>query len=389
MGASNLDAFADAFRMIINLSKMHAMWLIDKQEKNLFEAIELLEKAKDEEKYIHIAGMGRSKLAGMIVGELLKDLGFHVSVIGDILSRPVKPDDIVLAISASGWTTTTCFVVEEALKLGAKVIAFTATPGSKIDRLADVSIYLPGKSEISDLPYIIRQLIGKHKTPLTPMGTLPETNTILVGVGLVKLLESRGASTRVFKDSIEIVLNNAERSFKGIMENTSELERIIEIVSMCVQRKKPKIYFIGTGIGKLIALMSAMRFQHLGLNITKIDDWKFRERKDILIAISSSGESTFTLLYAEEAKRSGMILISLTANPDSTLAKLSDTKLLLTDFAERKDYIKLRIRDEKPSAFIPAFEYAGLLTLEGIVAQIAENFHIREEDMRKLHANIE
>lgn len=385
---ANLRAFEDAFQAIISISREHAMKMIKEQKENILEVIDLLKSAK-ENKRIHIAGMGRSKLAGKVLGELLKLLGYNVSIIGETLSRPVREGDIVIAVSASGWTTTTCLIAEEAIRLGAKVIALTATPKSKLDRLSDISLYLPGKATIDYTSYIIRQLIGRHKTPLTPMGTIPETNTILVGMGLAKCLENSKNPLNDFISTINIVLDNAEKSLNQIRREESILEEIIEEVSKGVGRKTPKIYFIGTGISRIIGLMSATRFQHLGINVLDIDDWKFRSKGDILIAISSSGESAETLLYTQEAIRSNLKVLALTANPESTLSKLTNKILILTDFAEREEYIKLRIRDEKPSAFIPAFEYAALITLEGVVAQIAENYNIKEEDMRILHANIE
>ena len=135
--------------------------------------------------------------------------------------------------------------------------------------------------------------------------------------------------------------------------------------------------------------MGAMRFQHLGLNVASVDDWKFRNKDDVLIAISSSGESAFTLLYADEAKRSEMNVIALTANAGSRLAKIADYKLFLSDFSERRDYVRFKVFNGKYSVFVPGFEYAALITLEAIVAQIAENLHVREEEMKLRHANIE
>jgi len=384
-----LSAFFDAFQTIIGISEIHLRNMVERQRSNLLNAMNLLKEIKEKRGLIHIAGMGRSKLAAMIIGELLKNLGYQVSVIGDFLSKPVREGDIVLAVSSSGWTTTTCLIVEEAVKRGARIIALTATPGSKLDRLADVSLYLPGKPIIDDTSYIIRQILGRHKTPLTPMGTIPETNAILVGMGIIGMLGNGEKPVEMFKNTISTVLENAKESFKKILNRIMELEKTIEILSMSMSPDGPKVYLIGTGIGKIVSLMGAMRFQHLGLNVASIDDWKFRNENDTLIAISSSGESAITLLYAEEAKRTGMKLIALSANPESTLIRISDLKLLLSDISERKEYVQFRVFDDVPSRFIPAFEYAALITLESIVAQIAENFLIKEEDMRRMHANIE
>jgi len=385
-----LSAFIDAYETILRISEDHIEKLIQKYRYNLIAAKDMLVKVLQNKKRVHIAGMGRSKLAAMIIGDLLKNQGFRVSIIGDFLSKPVRPKDLVLAVSASGWTTTTCMMVEEAIRLGASILALTATPKSKLDRLSDVSIYLPGGAAIDETSYIVRQIIGRHKTPLTPMGTIPETNAILVGIGLVGMLsESTGGPADVFGEYVNLVLKNAKDSLVGLQTDRDRLIEFIDAVASCKRNNGSKIYLIGAGINKFVSLMSAMRFQHLGLNVTSIDDWKFRDSSDVLVAISSSGESAITLLYAKEAKRTGMKLISLTASPGSTLSKLSDVELDLLDISKREEYLEFRVLKDKKVRFIPAFEYAALLVLESVVAQIAEEFSIKEEDMRRLHANIE
>ena len=388
--SEKLSAFIDAYETILQISEDHINKLVTRYKDNLVSAREMLMNVLRDKKRVHIAGMGRSKLAAMIIGDLLKNQGFQVSVIGDFLSKPVRPGDLVLAVSASGWTTTTCMMVEEAIRLGANVLALTATQRSKLDRLSDVSIYLPGGAAIDETSYIIRQIIGRHKTPLTPMGTIPETNSILVGIGLVGMLsDSMGDSVDLFKDYVSLVLKNARDSLIGLRNDLDRLNDFIDTVSSCKRNNGSKVYLIGAGINKFVSLMSAMRFQHLGLNVASIDDWKFRDKGDVLIAISSSGESAITLLYAKEAKRSGMRLISLTASPGSTLSKLSDAEIDLLDISKREEYLEFRVLKESKGKFIPAFEYAALLVLESVVAQIAEEFSIKEEDMRRMHANIE
>lgn len=388
--SKKLSAFMDAYETILRVSEDHLSKIINKDRDNLIRAREVLVKILQNKKRVHIAGMGRSKLAAMIIGDLLKNQGFNVSIIGDFLSKPVRPGDLVLAVSASGWTTTTCMMVEEAIRLGASVLTLTATPKSKLDRLSDVSIYLPGRATIDETSYIVRQIIGRHKTPLTPMGTIPETNAILVGTGLVGMIsEDDSDPVDVFREYVNLMLKNAENSLVILKSNYDQLVEFIGTIASCKRNNGSKIYLIGAGINKFISLMSAMRFQHLGLNIVSIDDWKFRNNGDVLVAISSSGESAITLLYAKEAKRTGMRLISITASPGSTLSKLSDVELNLLDIVKRREYLEVRVFKNKEARFIPAFEYAALIVLESVVAQIAEEFSIKEEDMRKLHANIE
>jgi len=385
--SGELAAFIDAYELLVSIGEIHKNRIIRNQRKELMEALELLKSTKENNRTIHIAGMGRSRIAGTIIGEMLKNLGYRVSVMGETLAKPVKKDDVVLAVSASGWTTTTCIMVEGAIRLGARIIALTATPKSKLDRLADITLYLPGRGIPEDMPYEVRQIMGRHKTPLTPMGTVPETTSILIGIGLAQALTSTDP-VKEFDKAITKTLDNARKSLKEILKTRDNLVKIINTLSSGVKKQDPQVFLVGAGICKLVGLMTAIRFQHLALNVLGLDDWKFRKKEDILIAISGSGESVIPLVYAKEAKETGVKIYAITANKESKLAQMAETAIILLDTAAREEYLKLKIRDEKPT-FIPAFEYTALITLESTVAQIAENHGIPEEEMRSLHANVE
>ena len=77
------------------------------QEEKLLELNDLLCEAKKKKKVIHVTGMGRSGRAVEFFADLLKDLGYKVSIIGRTLALPVQVDDIVIAFSGSGKTSTT------------------------------------------------------------------------------------------------------------------------------------------------------------------------------------------------------------------------------------------------------------------------------------------
>jgi len=388
MVEETLSAFTDAYATILNISEKHMQLLIEKFKNELLLATNLLRNVRENNGYIHIAGAGRSKIAGEIFGELLKNLGFNVSTIGDTLSKPVRKNDVIIAVSSSGWTTTTLFAVEQSLKIGAKIIGLTATFGSKLDRLADITIPLPGKPNIDETPYIVRQMMGRHKTPLTPMGTVSEINTILIGIGITSMLRNIENSVDAFRDSLKKIFSEAKENYKLLSKIDNIINDFIAEISKGIENKNKKYFLIGLGICDKISQMSAMRYQHLSLNVQPIDNWRFRESSDVLIAISGSGENPYILLYAEEAKRSKMKVLSLTANENSTLTSLSDVSIVFKDISLREDYVKLRVGEET-KIFLPIFEVISLLFLESTVAQVAEKYQISEEIMRAMHANVE
>ncbi|MGQ4890913.1 MAG: SIS domain-containing protein [Candidatus Njordarchaeia archaeon] len=384
-----LGALDDSYRMITDIIEDHLGKIEKKYVDPIIKTVDLLAKAKEEKRYVHITGAGRSKIAGEIFGELLKNLGINVSIIGETLSKPVREGDVVIAVSSSGWTNTTLFAVEQSIKLGAKVIGFTASKGSKLDRLSDITILIPGKPQAEDIPYIARQLMGRHKTPLTPMGTVSELSTILIGMGIVYAIhKSKQGIMKSFRESIKTILNEAEVNRKKILEQPKKVIEYLEILSKNVGNENRRFYITGAGICRKVADMVAMRYQHLAINVQPLSNWRFRSQGDVLITISGSGENPIILQYAEEAHRNDMLLVSLTANENSKLAKISDISLVFKDISIREDYIKLRIGEDSP-IFMPIFEAISLLFLESTVAQVAEVHQISEEKMRSLHANVE
>ena len=384
-----LKVFSEAFLALLNVSNNYLSTVLESQVDSLETIILLLEKIRRNKRRVHLIGMGRSRLAAKVIGEALKLKGINVSIVGDTLSKPVNKDDTIIAVSASGWTNTTCYVVEEGIRLGAKIIAFTATHGSKLDRLADITIYLPGKSRI-DGSYILRRMQDRRKTPLAPMGTIPEINAFLVGASIALSINEEDP-INTFKRIAELMIENAFRSYHSLMNKSKEdLISVITSLSEAIKDTKIKVFFSGSGISEIVGLMSAMRFQHLGINVLSLEDWKFREKDDILIVISSSGESAVPLLYSKEAKRTNLRLYHITSRESSSIAKLADNKIILQDIVpNRIEYLEYRVSEEGRVNFIPAFEFSALLTMESLVAQLADIQGILETDMRLRHANIE
>ena len=178
-----LEVFKDAITLMISAGKR----MIDSalnQAEVLLKVRNLLLEVKRRNKKVHTIGMGRSGLAGKFFAELLKLRRIKASTIGDTLAKPVDSGDVVFAFSGSGWTTTTTLYSELCLRRGAILIALTATKGSKLDRLADYTIYLLGKPVLAATDYIARKIAGRYKTPLAPMGSIPEFSALLVSAGI-------------------------------------------------------------------------------------------------------------------------------------------------------------------------------------------------------------
>jgi 6-phospho-3-hexuloisomerase len=92
---------------------------------------------------VFVTGQGRSGLVGRAFAMRLMHLGFRAHVVGEATTPAIRKGDLLVAISASGSTSTTCHHAEAAQKAGAKVAALTATLSSPLAQAAHVLIEVP------------------------------------------------------------------------------------------------------------------------------------------------------------------------------------------------------------------------------------------------------
>lgn len=349
----------------------------------------MLNETKRHGNLVHITGMGRSFRSAMAIGELLKDLGFEISYPGKTLARPIHKNDVVLAVSGSGWTQTTLYHVEAGILRGAKVISMTGHERSKLGRLSDTVIKIPGVKEVpKEWSYIQKQLNGK-RSPLAPMGTVNELSALLVGIGLAASIDSEAINVD-FTRVTDRIITNARQAQQSLEQDQQELENILNIyrsLTSTQEKTRPASYFIGAGLSGLVAHLAAMRFQHLRVKVRQNYDWRFRNESDVITILSGSGETRASLDYGEMAKKAGMKIIGITAFPDSSLTKISDYFLVIQGRTPRSSQFESQLQSIKP--FIPTFEYTVAVILDSIVAQLAYDFEIDEEQMRAEHTNVE
>jgi 6-phospho 3-hexuloisomerase len=128
---------------------------------------------------IFVAGAGRSGLVGKAFAMRLMHLGFNVYVVGETIAPPVKPGDLLIAISGSGKTSATLTTVKTAKKLKTNVVTITSFKDSPIAKLSDCIVLIGGREMRSmESDYVSGQLTGMHE-PLTPLGSLFELSTMI------------------------------------------------------------------------------------------------------------------------------------------------------------------------------------------------------------------
>ena len=193
---------------LVRLQKIAAESIIDSAReamnaippKRVDKVIKVLVDAHTKQKKVMIIGVGRSGLVGRAFAMRLMHLDFQVHVVGETITPALGPGDILFAVSGSGTTT---FVVDAAMiakKVGAKVVVITSYPKSKLGKLANYSIVIPGRIRAASYrDYFSRQILGTHE-PLAPLGTRFELSAmVFLDSLIVELMEALGKTEAEMK----------------------------------------------------------------------------------------------------------------------------------------------------------------------------------------------
>lgn len=374
----NLLSFYSAFEVLVQTTKK-TVQSINEYFSSVDNFCNYLCAAREENKTIHFVGMGRSGKIAMLFGEMLKNIGFRVSIIGKSLARPVSSGDVVCAITGSGWTSFATNALELSIKKRANILVITGAEQSKAARLADEFVLLPQGYKKKDVKTFFH-------APLTPMGTIFEMMALVVATGIVFAVNSENHQ-RGFNEGVNQLISSSKLTFANFSTNKHIISETIRIFGSYINNPTKKVFFFGSGVDAIIATIASIRFVHLKIKVKSAYDWRFRQKDDLLVAISGSGVSTRTLERVTSAKKSNMNIISLTSFPNSIIAKESDIVIELAGRDRQYDPHLLQINEL--DLFTPAFEYVAALYLDSCVAQMANDQRISEESMRAEHANIE
>lgn len=202
-----------------------------------------------------------------------------------------------------------------------------------------------------------------------------------------------GYVIKVFKESIISIASYIANSVNIIKEYQVEdfLKNLIEIY-----KEGRKVLVVGAGRSGLIGRAFAMRLMHLGFNVYVLGDTVVPPLRagDALIAISGSGRTRSVITVAEAAKSVGAKVIALTTYINSPLAKVSDIIVEIpgrTKVSSENDYYTRQLIGiyEPLAPLGTLFELVAMVVLDAVVAELMVQLGKTEEDLKKLHANIE
>ena len=190
---------------------------------------------------------------------------------------------------------------------------------------------------------------------------------------------------RAMKDISEEVLNIS----KGL--DAKQVEEFIQALL-----KSKRIFIIGAGRSGIVAKAFAMRLMHLGFDSYVVGETitPALRSKDILVAVSGSGETSMIVSAAKIAKKIGAKLAAVTSYPQSTIAKISDIIVILPGRKKTEsttDFMHRELKGEYASAapLGTLFEITALIFLDAVISSLMAALGKKEEDLRVRHATIE
>jgi arabinose-5-phosphate isomerase len=182
--------------------------------------------------------------------------------------------------------------------------------------------------------------------------------------------------------SLEIakrVLRIEAEAIAGLIDRLDErFEKAVDLLFRC----KGRVVVTGMGKSGLIGRKVAATFASTGTPSVFLHaaealhgDLGVLVAEDVVVAISSSGETEELLELLEAVKRLGIRLVTLTANPRSTLAASSDVVL---DIDVKEEACSLNLAPTASTA-------AALAMGDALAIALLDRRGFREEDFAALH----
>lgn len=132
---------------------------------------------------IFLAGGGRSGLMIRAFAMRLMQMGYKVHVVGDTVTPAIGARDLLIIGSGSGETQSLVSMAQKAKGIGSAVAVVTVNPESRIGKLSDAIVRLPGTTK--------EQNQGSLVT-VQPMASLFEQTMLIVLDGVIlRLMEMK------------------------------------------------------------------------------------------------------------------------------------------------------------------------------------------------------
>jgi len=357
---------------------------INKESLKIF--FETLIEAKKNKYTIIVDGQGRSLQSILILEDCLEHNGFPIILPAyNANLRPWQKNDIFIFNSGSGKGSPILHA-KKAEEDGLKVLGMTYN--SEIHREFKTK---------KDGIIILEPLKNKNKI-YAPLGTEFEFTSAIIGASIGYSVENDiEESINRFYKSVNVFLELFDKSYEYYENNLDDLIKFINLINDYIQpENKNYVYFMGVGRDAIINQVAAIRYGHLhkeengvvvkDLKVIYEGHWDLRKQNDLSIITSGSGATSQTLNYALQAFVSGLKVFGITSFKNSDLGRFTkrvDGCLVIP--GRRDPFSMYNLVPELRKNFLPEFELNVYLTMDALLAQIAYDHGITEEDMQKVH----
>ena len=178
------------------------------------------------------------------------------------------------------------------------------------------------------------------------------------------------------RDAARFILDQARAAVETV--DDFDVERLVDLI-----QQAGNVIVFGRGRSGFVGRGFTVRLMHLGVPAYFVGETVTPpvRQDDLVIVISGSGETFSVVVTAQTAKDLGCRIVTITGNPDSTLARLSDQVVLLrTPTGDRQ-------RALAPLGTV--FETSSMIFLDGLIADLMATSGATEESMRSRHATLE
>lgn len=192
----------------------------------------------------------------------------------------------------------------------------------------------------------------------------------------------------VKKAMLEVV-RHVEDILEGL--NEKQIAAMIEAIESA-----ERVFMMGAGRSGMASRAFAMRLVQLGLTAYVIGEsvTPAMTDKDLLIAVSGSGETKSIVSATRVAKGVGSKILAVTSYPRSRLGRIADMRVAIkgrTKIDVEKDHLKHQIIGTH-STLTPLgtlFEDTVMIFFDGIIAKLMSDLKKDELEMRNRHATLE
>lgn len=160
--------------------------------------------------------------------------------------------------------------------------------------------------------------------------------------------------------------------------------------------KAQQVFLAGAGRSGYVAKAFAMRLMHLGFDVHVVGEptTPAIERRDLLIAVTGSGETLSTVLMAAAAKKKKARVVAITSNPKSSICSFADSFVRIKGRVpgkREKDYLARQLGGgHEPLAPLGTlFELSTMVFFDSLVEELMVQKKMGEDSLKKRHTDLE